>query len=151
MNEINQKETKKLFSRIGLALCVIFLVSTVMQAVWFYGFGQLPGIGSWLTESSWGMWLGTFAPMYLIGVPIGLLILKGSPGQAPEENKLGCGDFFVFLLISFFLMYAGNFIGNTLSAILSGGQAENGLLEYALDTNPLKVLVMVVLAPLIES
>lgn len=151
MNEINEKGTKKIFSRIGVALCVIFLVSTVMQVVWVYGLGQLPGIGAWLTESSWGMWLGTFVPMYLIGVPVGLLIFKGIPGEAPQENKLGVGDFFVYLLISFFLMYAGNIIGNTLSAILSGGQAENALLDYAMDTNPLKVLVMVILAPLVEE
>ena len=111
MNEINDKGTKKIFSRIGVALCVIFLVSTVMQVVWVYGLGQLPGIGAWLTESSWGMWLGTFVPMYLIGVPVGLLIFKGIPGEAPQENKLGVGDFFVYLLISFFLMYAGNIIG----------------------------------------
>lgn len=151
MNEINEKETKKVFSRIGVALCVIFLVTTVVQAVWVYGLGQIPGIGNWLTGSSWGMWLGTFVPMYLIGVPVGLLILKGIPGEAPQENKLGGGDFVVFLLISFFLMYAGNIIGNTLSAILSGGQAENALLDFALDTNPLKILVMVILAPLIEE
>lgn len=151
MNEINEKETRKVFSRIGVALCVIFLVTTVVQAVWVYGLGQIPGIGNWLTGSSWGMWLGTFVPMYLIGVPVGLLILKGIPGEAPQENKLGGGDFVVFLLISFFLMYAGNIIGNTLSAILSGGQAENALLDFALDTNPLKILVMVILAPLVEE
>ena len=78
MNEINEKGTKKIFSRIGVALCVIFLVSTVMQVVWVYGLGQIPGIGAWLTESSWGMWLGTFVPMYLIGVPVGLLIFNSA-------------------------------------------------------------------------
>lgn len=153
MNDIssNEKGTRKVFSRIGLALCTIFVVSTILQAVWIVVLERLPGIGSWLTDSSWGMWLGTFVPMYLIGVPAGLLILKQLPGEAPQENKLGVGNFAIFLMISFFLMYAGNIVGTVLSAVLSGGQADNALMEYAMDANPLKILVMVILAPLIEE
>jgi len=34
---------------------------------------------------------------------------------------------------------------------LSGGTAENTLVDYAMDSNPVKILVMVILAPLIEE
>ena len=57
----------------------------------------------------------------------------------------------VFLLITFCLMYGGNIIGTLLSALLSGGMAENPLNDYAMDTSPLKIVVMVILAPLIEE
>lgn len=153
MNDINcnEKGTRKTFSRIGLALSTIFIVSTILQALWFGVFEQIPGIGNWLADSTWGMWLGTFVPMYVIGVPVGLLILKRVPGEAPQENKLGGKNFVIFLLISFFLMYGGNILGTMLSLLLSGGEAQNALMDYAMDTNPLKILVMVILAPLIEE
>ena len=133
MTEIsgNEKGTRKIFSRIGIALCSIFVVSTILQVVWFRVLDLIPGMPHWLTKSSWGMWLGTFVPMYLIGTPIALLILKRIPGETPEENRLGGKNFFIFLLIAFCLMYAGNIIGTVLSGLLSGGQAQNALNEYA--------------------
>lgn len=153
MTEISSSEkgTRKAFSRIGIALCAIFLVSSLLQVVWFQVLDLIPGMPDWFTTSSWGIWMGTFIPMYLIGIPVGLLIVKGVPGETPEENRLGSKDFFKFLLIAFFLMYAGNILGTMLSGLLSGGQAQNVLDEYAMDTNPLKIVFMVIGAPLIEE
>jgi len=153
MDEINfnEKQIRKSFSKIGLALSTIFVVSAILQVLWFSVFPLLPGIGVWLSGSTWGMWLGTFVPMYLIAVPVGLLILKQVPGQAPQQNMLGGKNFVIFLLISFFLMYAGNIIGTVLSSVLSGGEANNAVLDYAMDSNPIKILFMVILAPLIEE
>jgi hypothetical protein len=48
-------------------------------------------------------------------------------------------------------MYGGNLVGTVLSMLLSGGQAVNGIQEFAMDQSPLKILVMVVLAPLLEE
>lgn len=145
------KPVRKVFSRIGLALCVILVVTSVLQILW----GVIPtliwGEGNWLTSSSWGMWLGTFVPIYLIAVPVGLLLLRRLPAEAPGSSKLGAKNFLIYLLIAIFLMYGGNYIGTMLSSILSGGSAENGLMDYAMDTNPLKIVVMVILAPLIEE
>lgn len=134
---------RKVFSRIGLALCVILIVASVLQALWF----RVPG----LSDSSWGMWVGTFAPIYLIAVPIGLFMLRCLPAETPQENKLGGKNFLVFLLIGLCIMYGGNLIGTLISMLLSGGTAQNALLDYTMDNNPLKILVMVILAPLIEE
>ena len=82
---------------------------------------------------------------------MGLLVLRKLPAQAPEKSKLGLDRFLMFLPICFCLMYGGNIIGNVLSSLLSGGTAENAILDYAMDTNPLKVLVLVILAPLLEE
>ena len=109
------------------------------------------GEENWFTALSWGKWIGTFTPIYLIGVPLGLLILKKLPGTAPESGKLGGKNFMVFLLIAFCLMYGGNIIGTILSTIVSRNTAENPLTDYAMDTSPLKIVVMVILAPLIEE
>lgn len=48
-------------------------------------------------------------------------------------------------------MYGGNLIGTGLSMLLSGGKAENAVAEVAMDQSFLKVLVMVILAPLVEE
>lgn len=145
------KPIRKIFSKIGWALSVILVVSSLLQGIWLAVPEMIWGEENWFTASSWGKWIGTFAPIYLIGVPLGLLILKKLPGDAPEGGKLGGKNFMVFLLIAFCLMYGGNIIGTLLSALLSGGMAENPLNDYAMDTSPLKIVVMVILAPLIEE
>ena len=142
---------RKSFSRIGLALCALLLIATVLQLVWFTVPALLWGEDTWMVSSSWGIWIGSFVPLYLVAIPVCLLIMKKLPAQTPVQSKLGGVEFLIFLSISVFIMYAGSFVGALLSAILSGGTAENAVEAYAMDTNPLKVLVMVVLAPLLEE
>ena len=151
MEETTLLPARKTFSRIGLALCAILVIATVLQLFWFGVPTIIWGENNWAASSSWGMWIGTFAPLYLIAIPVGLLVLRKLPAQAPEKSKLGLDRFLMFLPICFCLMHGGNLIGNVLSSLLSGGNAENAILDYAMDTNPLKVLVMVVLAPLLEE
>ena len=144
-------QIKKIFSRIGWALSVILIMSFVLQVLWALLPERILGENHWMISSSWGMWLGTFAPMYLIAVPAGLLLMRKLPAEAPQSGKLGGKNFIIFLLISFALMYGGNLIGTVLAFVFSGGTAENALESYAMDSNPLKILVMVILAPVIEE
>lgn len=141
------KTARKTYSTIGFSLTVVLLVATVLQIVWF----ALPAEGSWMTDSSWGYWLGSFLPLYLVAVPLGVLVMKRVPAQAPEQQKLPLKAFLTIVPICFCVMYAGNLLGNLLSSLLSGGNAENAILDYAMDTNPIKILFMVILAPLIEE
>ena len=97
------------------------------------------------------MWLETFIPMYAVGIPVGLLMMKKAPCEHKEAIQLGGKNFFLFLLMCFPLMYGGNIIGTLLSTLLSGGTATNGLFQYAFDNNPLKIIVVVILAPLLEE
>lgn len=145
------KFTRKLFSRIGFALSVILFVAFVAQLLCIIVPKLIWGEDNWFSTSSWGFWISSFAPIYLFAIPSGLLIMRKIPAAAPEEHKLGIGKFLLLLPIAFFVMYSGNIIGNMLSALLSGGQAENALLDYAMDNNPLKIIVMAVLAPILEE
>lgn len=142
---------RKAFSRIGLALCTILVASTLVQVIWFVVPTAIWGEDNKVSTSSWWMWLGTIVPLYMIAIPLGLLIMRKLPAQTPQNNRLGAKNFLVFLPICFCLMYGGNLIGTVLSMILSGGTAQNTVADYAMDTNPLKILVMVVLAPLLEE
>lgn len=142
---------RKTFSRIGLALCAILVITLVLQLLLVTVPAQLWGKDNWLATSSWGTWIISFAPMYLVAIPVCLLIMQKLPAQTPQDNKLSAKNLLVFLPICFCVVYGGNIIGTLLSYILSGGQAQNAVVDLAMDTNPLKVLVMVILAPLLEE
>ncbi len=139
------------FSRIGLAFCAILAISTVLQIAWVMIPELIWGEENWATSSSWGIWIGSFAPLYLVAIPIGLWIMRKLPAQMPQSHKLEAVSFWVIVPVCMCLTYSGSLIGTVLSLLLSGGGAQNTVAEYAMDTNPLKVLVMVILAPLIEE
>lgn len=144
-------QAKKPFSRIGIAFSTILVVSTALQLLWFWLPDVFLGENNPLNASSWWMWLGSIVPMQLIGIPLGVLVMRKLPAQKPEDHKLSAKHFLEFLAMSFCLMYVGNLIGTFLSTGLSGGNAQNAVAEMAMDTNPLKILAMVILAPLLEE
>ena len=142
---------RRTFSRIGWAMFVILAINVLLQELLFYLPGILSDRESWLSDSSWEMWIGTFAPLYLIAIPCGLLIMKKLPATAPDDHPIGTKNFFIFIPICFFLLYAGNILGTLLSMIFSGGTAQNMLEEYLSDNHPLKFVVIVILAPVLEE
>lgn len=142
---------KRCYTVLAIALFAIAVITFLVQvalgvAVRLWDSMELAFVGS-----NWFTWLVTFAPLYLVGVPIGLLILHRVPTGTHAKVKLGGKNFWVLLLMCFPVMYFGNLIGTLLSMILSGGSAQNGLLNYAMDTSVLKIVVMVILAPLVEE
>ena len=105
--------------------------------------------------NAWGMWRITFAPLYLIAVPIGLLLLRKVPVKPLEKHDLKPSRYIVTAIICIFMMYAGNILGTIITALLQllpGLSAGNPILNYATDNALLpKVLFMVILAPVIEE
>ena len=148
--ENHNLSAKKVFSRIGIALLVVCILSNVLQILVMIISGIISQNDSLLAENSWFKWIGTFLPFYA-AFPIGILIMKKIPKDECESVRLGAKNFFVIMLCCFPIMYGGNIIGTVLSNVLSRGTAENGLNAYAFDNNPLKIIVMVILAPLLEE
>lgn len=145
------KGARRSFSRIGFALAAILVVGMAAQVAISAALLAIFGPSSSVLSSSWMMWLLSFLPLYLIAIPVGLLILRRLPAQAPEEHPLGFGNAVVLFLISVFIMYTGSILGSMLSMVLSGGEATNATAELAMDNHPLKVLFMVILAPVLEE
>lgn len=141
----------KSFSRIGLALFVMAALTSGLQALLLLLPYALSANSDTFWTSSWYTWLITFVPLYVIGIPVGLWIMKKVPCDHREPITLGGKNFFLFMLMCFPIMYGGNLIGTLLSSLLSGGNATNGIFDYAFDDNPLKIVVMVILAPLLEE
>ncbi len=143
---------KRDFQRIGLALLLFAVVDIGSQYLIKWLLVSLrEHLGLDLIAPPWAQWVFSFAPIYFLAIPLTLLVLRSVPADRGISCKLGWKNFFLFLLMSFPLMYAGNLIGNLLSMLLSGGEAENHLAELTNSTSPLKYLVMVFLAPLLEE
>lgn len=149
--EFNFKKGRRDFSRIALILVSVFLISEggfyLLYYLADYRIANL--FGGILSEADAQILLSS-AVMYLFAVPIALLLFRLLPSVRPEEGTLG-KQFFSWLLICFPIMTAGAQIGNLLSALLSGGNANNPV-ETVTDMSLwLEILCVTVLAPIFEE
>ena len=146
------KEAKKHFSKLGVGTFAILGIGTAAQLLLIH---VVNSVWPQVMEHSWGIWLLTFAPIYLIAVPIGLLLLRKVPAKPLEKHDLKPSRYMVTAIICIFMMYAGNILGTIITALLQllpGVSAGNPILNYATDNALLpKVLFMVILAPVIEE
>lgn len=143
-----RREARRAFSRMGFATLAVFFLSTVLQM----GVGLLaPGILS----TTVGFWLATFAPIYLVGFPVGWLMIRRMPRTQLIPGKAGGKRMTVVTLISIFMMYAGNMVGiliSWLATVLTGIEPQAPVLDFATsDALVFKLLFMVILAPLLEE
>jgi len=148
---VDLRSAKRVCSRVGFALLVTGLLFQGLS----YGLGYLAIAletnGIFLSDTTWFRWVAGVAPLYIIGMPVGILIMRKVPKGEIVRGNLKFGQWLLFLLMCFPLMYGGNLIGTLLSWVISGGTATNHLLEYALENSFLKVLVIVILAPVLEE
>ena len=149
---VDVSEAKKQFSRMGLGVAVVLFLGSVLQIL---ALALLPALGLDLQSPEWVIWVATFAPIYLVSVPLGLLVLKKVPARSPTRQTLGLGRWIVVFIICIFMMYAGNLVGVLITSLLGsllGVEAVNPVAGYALSGSLVwKVLVMVILAPVIEE
>ena len=139
-------QAKKDFSRFGFALLAIAVITTLLQVLVVALFQYSP-----ILENELMRWILTMAPMYLVGVPVGYLLIRRIPAETAEQQKLSFGRFWVLFLICLPIMYGGNLIGTCLSSLLSGGNAENVLLDYIMGNPLYSFLFTVLLAPFLEE
>lgn len=144
-----EQTPKKTFSRIGLSLFLILIISTVLQVI---AFGVAKVIG--YDVGTIATYLLTFIPLYIIAIPIGLLAIKPVPAEKIGENRISFGKWMQFFLICVFVMYLGSAIGVAVMMLFSGdGSALESPLNELIIGTPLwlKLLFIVVLAPCIEE
>lgn len=147
------KAARRNFSRLGMGAFVILLVSTILQILaGIFLNSKYPDGGM----PPWMIWLYTFAPLYLVAVPLGLRIICRVPAVPREKHDLRFSQVLTAAVISIFMMYAGNLVGILVTSLLqslAGITSLNPILSYATmeDALGLKILVMSVLAPMIEE
>ncbi len=142
------KKAKRAFSRLGLGCFVMIFVSTLLQGLWQY---FLPAT---LQHPYW-VWVATFAPIYLVAIPLGLMLFRKEPPLSLPKSTMKPGKTVKTVFICIFLMYSGNLLGQLITGLLGsliGTSAEAGITDLIMEeSTAMKLLFIVILAPLIEE
>ena len=151
-NNVDLKLARKRFSRLGFGMFTILIVASAVQVLLGVVVDRLQP--AW-ADAPWMIWAVTFAPIYCIAVPIGLLIMRSVPRSEMPKRGLKPAQYLSAFVISIFMMYAGNIIGAVINAAVANvtdTTTVNPIESYAMDDSVLlKVLFMVILAPVIEE
>lgn len=144
-------QAKRCFSRLGGALVVMAVAILVIQVLLAVVMEVLVQLGVEAVRAPWVSWLMTFLPIYLVGFPLAMAVLKKLPVERGEQTRLKAGKVVILVFMCFFVMYVGNLVGNVVSALFSGGQAENALVGMVSEINIWKALTVAVVAPVLEE
>ena len=143
--EESLKAIRKHFSKLG----GMFILGTIIPVALVQVFKP-----EWLMDANISLMI-SMLPMYLIGMPILIVLVKTVPAEKVEKRNMKAGHFVLAALMCFGLAYASNFIGTILTTVigmLKGGMVQNAIMNIATSINVLfAVLFMVICAPLIEE
>lgn len=151
-----QQETlrmaRKHFSKLGLG----FIIGTVVIfAVQLLAMGAVEVLKpEWMRDPNIALTI-SIVPMYLIGMPVLILIVRRLPAQAPLRHSMKAGHFILAAFMSFAVMYLSNIVGMILTTVigfLKGGTVQNTIANVAMSVSPLVALIyMVICAPIMEE
>ena len=144
-------DMKKSFSRLGIGFVVMtiawyFVAQLLMTKV----YELFPDV----YNSYWFSILASTVPLYVIGLPLLYLIVKGVKTEIPERKKLKFSHFVLIFIIAQTIMTAGSLMGETFVSFLSsitGINFENSLSDTLNVPLWLSMLTTVVCAPLFEE
>ena len=97
------------------------------------------------------LWLLGFGPVYLVGVPLGMLALRAVPAGSFSSSPMGGKNFCKYMAMCFGITFLGGIVGNLLAALFSLGSASNPLDDILMDVDFMTVLTTVVIAPVMEE
>lgn len=143
---------RKLFSGIGLRFLAGTLVIFAVQlsAIWI-----AEKVNPDLMRDTNIYLLVSMLPMYLIGMPALILMVKRIPAQQIPKKPIKPGQFAVAVIMCFAAMYIFNIIGQiitTIIGILKNGLVRNDIAAIVSDTSTAVVFFIVVIcAPVVEE
>ena len=158
--KVNLKIARRAFSRIGLALLVYTLSTSV-----FYSLISA-GIDFWFPQPQ-GQWvniidtLESSGAQYFVGFPLCLLIMQLVPSFPPRPRaddpaaRMTPKRWISIFIMGIPLMYAGSILGNLTADSLSNGNYSNILESMYADPTPASMLIdaviTVLMAPIVEE
>lgn len=108
----------------------------------------------WMRDANISLILSVM-PMYLVGMPILILLLKLLPGEKVEGRPMGAGKFIMSAVMCFALMYIFNILGTlitTLIGLVKGGTVDNEVANMTASISMVLILIyMVICAPVFEE
>ena len=150
------------FSRIGWALFALFAGGSLAQLVAMALAGMVEDISPNMA------FLVSFLPLYLIGYPLGIWIMKKAPtdelimgkaafafDQLKKKRVPGLVSMIRYFFVAIFLAYTGVLVGNIINnllAMLFGSGSANVVAEMVDgDTLLMQLIFMVIAAPIMEE
>lgn len=110
------KGTRRVFSRIGFAVSVMIIVNVAVQTV---GVMLVERFLPEYLEAGWMLLLLSLVPNYLVAIPVFFLLMRSIPAETPAGQSIGGGRWFSYLAVAFTGLYAGNFVSNIISLMVS--------------------------------
>ncbi len=149
---IDENKEKKHLSRIGFAYAVFSAISLLASLlIQIIVLATSPSF----YETTLFLNLVTPISLYLFALPFLLIILSGSEACAPEKRNFSFGEFAVFLIISFGVMYIGSYISSFVMDFISElagydyGNALTGIIDN--DNLWITAIFTVIVAPIGEE
>ena len=143
---------RRFFSRLGL---MYFLGTLIIYGVQLAVLLILELIEPDMLNNANFSLAATMLPMYLIGMPAMILLIRTVPAQQPAQHKMSAGKWTLGVIMCYSVMYCSNLVGvflTVLIGLLKGGAVENTLQEITDSVNPVIAAVfMVICAPLFEE
>lgn len=148
---MDEKSMKKSFSGLGLRFLIGTLIIYAVQIAVVGVVGMVKP--EWLENTTINLILAVL-PLYLIGMPVLIALVKQMPGEAPVKKSITPGQFVVALIMCYALMYCGNLVGTLITTVvgaLKGSEVDNALMAYATESNMIVTfLYMVICAPILD-
>ena len=149
---MDEKSMKKSFSGLGLRFLIGTLIIYAVQIAVVGVVGMVKP--EWLENTTINLILAVL-PLYLIGMPVLIALVKQMPGETPVKKSITPGQFVVALIMCYALMYCGNLVGTLITTVvgaLKGSEVDNALMAYATESNMIVTfLYMVICAPILEE
>ena len=145
-----QRALRRVFSRIGFAVCAYMLATMAVQML----AALSPAFLKWVNGSDWGLYLYSSIPQYLVGAPLLVLLLRPLPRKNWPRAGMTASGWMRCLLMCFGLGFAGNLIGQMVQQLftLLTGLSPTNPLESLLDGALLPQIVCIgIAAPVVEE
>lgn len=142
---MEEKSMKKSFSSLGWRFLIGTLIIYAVQIAVVAVVGQVKP--EWLENTTINLILAVL-PLYLIGMPVLIALVKQIPGEAPAKKSMKPGQFIVALIMCYALMYCGNLVGTLITTVvgaLKGSEVDNALMAYATESNMMVTFLYMVI------
>lgn len=146
------RQGRKFFSHLGLMyFCGTLVIYGVQLLVVMVLSLIEPGI---LRDANFSL-LASMLPMYLVGMPIMIILIRNVPAQQLPQRSLSVGKWVLAMIMCYAILYCSNLVGVFITFIiglLKGGRVVNDIQEITTSVNPIIAAVfMVACAPLYEE
>lgn len=151
IGEINTRSAKRIYSKVGFALFIIGLISTIISTAIVLISKYVLHYSNDVMQSGMYLMIVSIVSLYLFSYPIGFYMLNNLPSFECQKKKLHLEQFLRYLIMCFSIMYIGNIIGTALSLFLSNGSAINPLTLLGNNNILVNILLTVFAAPIVEE